>query len=542
MSTTPRPPAPDRTADRDDAQNAAQIAAHIAAQHAAASAEIRMLPDDTHNRTLISHVAPRDWVNPTPDGRYNMVVIGAGTAGLVTAVGAAGLGAKVALIEKNMMGGDCLNVGCVPSKALISAAKRAAEVRDAADFGVDVPEGVRVNFPRVMERMRELRARIAPNDSAARFRDLGVDIYLGGGRFTSANTVEVAGQTLEFAKACIATGGRAAAPPIPGLAEVEHLTNENLFELTELPERLAVIGSGPIGCEMAQSFARFGSQVTLIEMGPHILMREDEDAAAIVQRAFQKDGVQLLMGAKTTAVREEQGEKLIDYELDGTTHTLRCDAILVGVGRAPNVNGLGLDAAGVRFDTNTGVVVDDNLRTSNPSVFAAGDVASQYKFTHTADFLARIVIQNALFPGPKGKASALTVPWATFTDPEVAHVGMYVADAEQAGLEVDTYTQDFADVDRAILDGEDDGFVKIHVKRGSDKILGATIVARHAGEMISEISVAMKAGMGLGGLASVIHPYPTQADAIRRAGDAYNRTRLTPLVATLMEKWLRFTR
>lgn len=501
-----------------------------------------ILPDDDANRALVAHVAPRDWTNPVPEGRYNMVVVGGGTAGLVTAAGAAGLGAKVALVERHLLGGDCLNVGCVPSKGLLAAAKRAADVRDAGAFGVHVPDGVRVDFPAVMQRMRELRARIAPNDSAARFRELGVDVYLGAGRFTGANTLEVGGQTLEFAKACVATGARASAPPIPGLDTVDALTNETLFELTELPPRLAVLGAGPIGCEMAQAFARFGSRVSLVEMGPHVLMREDEDAAAIVQRALECDGVELLTGAKTTRVSKDGAETVIEYERDGATHTLRCDALLVGVGRAPNVQGLGLEQAGVRFDERSGVVVDDNLRTSNPNVFAAGDVASQYKFTHTADFLARIVIQNALFPGPKGKASALTVPWVTFTDPEVAHVGMYAADAAEAGLEVDTYTQHFADVDRAILDGEDEGFVKLHVKRGSDTILGATIVARHAGEMISEVSVAMKAGMGLGGLAGVIHPYPTQADAIRRAGDAYNRTRLTPLVAKLMGKWLSWTR
>jgi pyruvate/2-oxoglutarate dehydrogenase complex dihydrolipoamide dehydrogenase (E3) component len=505
----------------------------------------RMLPDDEHNRTLVSHVHPADWTNPTPDGRYNLVVVGGGTAGLVSAVGAAGLGAKVALVERHFMGGDCLNVGCVPSKGLISAARRLAEVRDAGAFGVRVPDGVEVDFGAVMERMRRLRAQISPNDSAQRFRDLGVDIYLGGGRFVGRDTLEVGGQTLRFKKAVIATGGRAWSPPIPGLEDVGYLTNETLFSLTERPKRLAIIGAGPIGCEMAQAFARFGSEVSLIEMGEHILMREDPDAAAIVQRGFERDGIRLFLGAKTVRVDADGGAKRVHLELagegTGETREVLVDEILVGVGRAPNVQGLGLEAAGVAFDERAGVTVDDNLRTSNPAIFAAGDICSRFKFTHTADFQARIVIRNALFGG-RAKASALTIPWCTYTDPEIAHVGLYEKDAAQQGIEMDTYVQPLADVDRAILDGEDEGFVKVHTAKGSDRILGATIVARHAGEMISELSVAMVGKLGLGTVANTIHPYPTQAEAIRRVGDQYNRTRLTPLVARLMNKWLSWTR
>ncbi len=500
-----------------------------------------MLPDDEHNRTLVGHVHPADWKNPTPDGRYNMVVIGGGTAGLVSAVGAAGLGAKVALIEKHFMGGDCLNVGCVPSKGLISAARRAAEVRDAGEYGIHVPDGVQVDFGKVMERMRKLRARIAPNDSAQRFSDLGVDIFLGGGRFTGPDRVEVAGQTLMFKKAVIATGGRAAAPPIPGLEQTGYLTNETLFSLTELPRRLAIIGSGPIGSEMAQSFARFGSEVTIIELGDHILMREDPDAAAVVQKAFEQDGIQLLLSTKTLNVEQDGDEKVLHLQQGGETKTLRVDEILVGVGRAPNVHGLGLDVAGVAFDERKGVQVDDNLRTTNPKIFAAGDICSRFQFTHTADFMARIVIRNALFGG-KSKASALTIPWCTYTDPEIAHVGLYEKDAAEQGIDVDVFEQPLEDVDRAILDGEDEGFVKIITAKGKDQILGATIVARHAGEMISELSVAMVGKVGLGTVANTIHPYPTQAEAIRRVGDQYNRTRLTPLVASLMGKWLSWTR
>jgi len=500
-----------------------------------------VLPDDVHNRSLVQAVHPPDWTNPTPSGRYNLVVIGAGTAGLVSAAGAAGLGAKVALIERNLMGGDCLNVGCVPSKGLISAARRVAEIRDAAQFGIHVPEGVAVDFGAIMERMRRLRAAIAPNDSVQRFTDLGVDVYLGHGRFTGRDTVEVGGQTLQFKKAVIATGGRAAAPPIPGLAETNHLTNETLFELTELPPRLAVIGSGPIGCEMAQSFARFGSEVTLVELAPHVLMREDEDAASIVQRSLERDGVRLVLGAKTNRIEQRGAETVLHTEVGGVATELIADRLLVAVGRVPNVHGLGLEAGGVCFDECTGVTVDDTLRTSNPVIFAAGDISSQFKFTHTADFLARIVIRNALFAG-RARASALVVPWCTYTDPEIAHVGLSAGEAGARGMEIDTYRQDLAEVDRALLDGEAEGFVKVHVVKGTDKLVGATIVARHAGEMISELSLAMRGKLGLGTVADTIHPYPTQAEAIRRVGDQYNRTRLTPLVAKLMEKWLAFTR
>ncbi len=500
-----------------------------------------MQPEDAYNKALVDAVHPTDWTNPTPNGRYNLVVIGGGTAGLVSAAGAAGLGAKVALIERHLMGGDCLNVGCVPSKGLISAARRVADLRDAGEFGISVPGGVQVDFGAIMERMRKLRADIAPNDSVQRFTDLGIDVYLGHGHFTGRDTIEVGGQTLQFKKAVIATGGRAAALPIPGLDETAHLTNENLFELTELPPRLTVIGSGPIGCEMAQSFARFGSEVTLIEMGPHVLMREDAQAAAIVQRSLERDGVRLVMSAKTQRIEERDGERVVHVEVDGETLEVISDQLLVAVGRAPNVNGLGLELAGVAYDERMGVTVDDGLHTSNPAVFAAGDICSQYKFTHTADFLARIVIRNALFGG-RAKVSSLIVPWCTYTDPEIAHVGLYESDAEAQGLAVDTYEQDLAEVDRAMLDGEAEGFIKVIVAAGSDRIVGATIVARHAGEMISELSVAMRGKVGLGTVADTIHPYPTQAEAIRRVGDQYNRTRLTPLVAKLMKKWLSFTR
>lgn len=502
---------------------------------------VTMLPDDQYNRTLVDNVHPADWVNPEPAERYNMVVIGAGTAGLVTAVGAAGLGARVALIERHLMGGDCLNVGCVPSKALIRAARVVAQVRDAGEFGIDVPAGTKTDFGAVMKRMRRLRAGISPVDSAARFRDLGVDVFLGSGVFTGRDTVQVGDEVLRFRRACIATGARATPLPIPGLTETGYLDNESVFSLTEMPRRLAVIGAGPIGCELAQSFARFGAEVTMFEVGDNILGREDQDAARIVQESMQRDGVTFCLGAAIQRVEAAGSAKRITAEIDGDVREFEIDEILVGVGRTPNVDGLGLEAAGVRYDPRTGVEVDDRLRTSNRGIYAAGDVASKFKFTHAADFLARTVIRNALFFG-RSRASDLTIPWCTYTDPEIAHVGLYEHEAREKGIEIDTFEQKLDEVDRAILDGEDAGFIKVHVKKGSDKILGATIVAAHAGDLISEATLAMTQGVGLGTLASVIHPYPTQAEALRKVGDAYNRTRLKPGVKRIFETFLAFTR
>ena len=345
-------------------------------------------PWDEHNQKLASAVHPPEWVNPEPDERYNLVVIGAGTAGLVTAAGAAGLGAKVALVERELMGGDCLNVGCVPSKALIRAARAAADVRDAGTFGVYVPEGVHVDFGAVMERMRRLRASISHADSAERFRSLGVDVFLGEGRFVDGSTVEVGGRHLRFRKAVIATGARAIVLPIPGLAEARPLTNETVFSLTELPRRLAVIGAGPIGCELAQVFTRFGSEVRLIEVMERILGREDPDAAKIVADALVRDGVDLACSRNVKRVEVRGSEKVLTVECEGETSEVVVDEILIGVGRAPNVECLNLEAVGVAFDPQ-GIVVDDRLRTTNPQIFSAGDVSSTYKFTHAADFLAR---------------------------------------------------------------------------------------------------------------------------------------------------------
>ena len=430
-------------------------------------------------------------------------------------------------------------MGCVPSKMIIRSARVVAELRAAQRFGVR-PSGVEVDFPAVMERTRRIRAGISHHDSAERFRALGVDVFLGEARFLSPDRVEVGASVLRFNKAVIATGARPVAPPIEGLAAVGYLTNETVFSLTERPRRLAVIGAGPIGCELAQAFALLGSEVTLIEKDSQLLIREDRDAAEMLASALARDGVQIKLGTSVRRVVVAGDSKVLHLESDTETESLPVDQILVGVGRAPNIEDLNLESAGVAYK-RTGVVVNDYLQTTNSKIYAAGDVCLSHRFTHTADATARIVIQNSLFLGRK-KLSRLTIPWCTYTTPEVAHVGMHEHDVSANGIELDTYLIPMKRVDRAITDGSDDGFVKIHVRKGSDQILGATIVAEHAGEMISEVTLAMVHGVGLGKISSVIHPYPTHAEGIKKVADAYNRTRLTPLVKKLTARWLAWTR
>jgi pyruvate/2-oxoglutarate dehydrogenase complex dihydrolipoamide dehydrogenase (E3) component len=479
---------------------------------------------------LLDLVRPANWVNPRPKRRYNLVVIGAGAGGLVSAAVAAGLGAQVALVESNLLGGDCLNVGCVPSKALLQAARVAASARRGAEFGVNVKE-VDVDFSAVMERMRRLRADIARSDSAQRFTALGVDVFLGRGEFTGRNALRVEGETLTFARAILATGSRPHIPAIPGLSAAPYLTNESIFDLTRLPKRLGVLGAGPVGMELAQAFQRFGSQVTVIDRGT-VLRGADPDAARVVVRSLQRDGVVFEHCDEVRAVRgtgvvlrERGGERGLDF-----------DALLVATGRKPTVHGLGLDVAGIAFDEEAGIKVNGRLRTTNPAIYAIGDVASRRRFTHLSDFMARMAVRNALFFGRR-RASTLLVPSVTYTDPEIAHVG-----ADGGGEEVSTVTRELKDVDRAILGGDTEGFVKIHVRKGSDTILGATIVSSHAGDLIGEISVAMQAGMGLSKLAEVMHPYPTTADAIRQCGDLYNRTRLTPALQAVFRRLMTWRR
>jgi pyruvate/2-oxoglutarate dehydrogenase complex dihydrolipoamide dehydrogenase (E3) component len=492
-------------------------------------------PVGPHDERLVGAVHPPDWVNPPPKPRYHLVVVGAGTAGLVSAAAAAGMGARVALVERHLMGGDCLNVGCVPSKAILAAARRWADARETAEryHGPAVSGGG--DFAAVMDRMRRLRADIAPIDGAARFRDLGVDVFLGEGRFTGPDSVQVGEATLRFRRGVIATGARAAAPPIPGLAEGGYFTNETIWNLTELPAHLLVIGAGPIGCEMAQAFARFGSAVTVVDMSPRILPRDDADAAGIVHAAMTHDGVTFALGVAVKEVRRDGATVHVTVERDGTRTTLTGTHLLVAAGRAPNVEGLGLEAAGVRF-SKQGVETDDRLRTSNPKIFAVGDVAGRHQFTHAADFHARTVLANALFFG-RSRVSKLVIPWATYTSPEVAHVGETAEQLTKEKIPFETITVPMHDNDRAILEGETAGFLKVHLEGKTDRILGATIVAPHAGDLIGEMTLAITNGLGLGAFAKTIHPYPTTAEAFRKAGDQWNRRKLTALTRRLLRGW-----
>lgn len=500
---------------------------------------VTIAPMDEYNQQLIANVHPPDWANPQPADCYDLVVIGAGTAGLVTAKGAAGLdiGLKVAMIEKNLMGGDCLNVGCVPSKCLIRSSRVVADMKEGLPYGVQPPENIQVDFPAVMARMRQVRTRISPVDSAVAAKKAGVDVFFGEASFASENTVSVGGQILKFKKAVIASGARAVRPKIEGIEEVGYLTNENVFSLTELPKRLAVIGGGPIGCELAQAFHRLGSEVILFHRGSHILNKEDADAAEIVQQAFIKEGIRLVLNCQLQGVKQSPEGKEISFVGDGGQESIVVDQILAGAGRQPNVESLNLEAVGVEYDPRRGVKVNDNLQTTNSKIFGAGDICMNWKFTHAADAAARIVIKNTLFSPfgmGKSKLSDLVMPWVTFTDPEIAHVGMYEEEAQAKGIDCNTIKIDFDDVDRALADGETEGFLKILHKKGSDEILGATIVARHGGEMISEITTAIIGGMGLSKMSGVIHPYPTQASAIKQAADMYRRTLLTERTKKLL--------
>jgi pyruvate/2-oxoglutarate dehydrogenase complex dihydrolipoamide dehydrogenase (E3) component len=501
------------------------------------------IPDDAHDRALLENVRPPGWRNPEPAGRYNLVVVGAGTAGLVTAAASAALGARIALVERHRMGGDCLNTGCVPSKTVIRAARVVGELRDAAALGVKVPAGVTIDFGAVMERVRRIRAEISQHDSVWRYRqEYGVDVFLGEARFTGRDALAVDGRTLRFAKAVVASGARPAHPSIPGLDDAGFLTSETVFDLTERPGHLAVVGGGPIGCELAQAFRRLGAEVTLLTDGAQLMPREDPDAAEVIRQSLVRDGVRVVLGAVVASVAREGAGRVLRYRAGGGEDAVVADQILVGAGRLPNVEGLGLEAAGVRY-TREGIVVDDYLRTSNPRVYAAGDVCLGWKFTHAADAAARIVVRNALFrPSGRRRWSALVMPWCTYTDPEVAHVGWNEREARERGVAVDTLVRHMKDTDRARIDGETEGFVKVYVRKGTDRIVGATIVARHAGEMISELTLAMGAGIGASRLSGVIHPYPTKSEAIRQVGDRYQRSRLTPLAQTALRTWLRWTR
>jgi pyruvate/2-oxoglutarate dehydrogenase complex dihydrolipoamide dehydrogenase (E3) component len=495
---------------------------------------------DGADTARLAHVRPPGWVNPTPAPVYDLLVIGGGTAGLVCAMGAAGLGARVALVERHLLGGDCLNTGCVPSKALIRSAKVVGEFRRGPALGVTAGE-VRIDFGQVMERVRARRAAVAAHDAAERLRGAGVDVFFGDAVFVDRRSVAVGDRRLRFRRAVIATGSRAAIPPIAGLETVPFLTNESVFELRVQPQRLLVIGAGPIGCEVGQAFARLGSSVTLIDQSERLLPRDDPDAAAVVARHLRRDGVRLELGVRVERAASEAGGVRLTLsggpEGAAPARALHGDALLVAAGRVPNVDGLNLDAAGVRAGRR-GVEVNDRLQTSNPRVYASGDVCSDFKFTHAADALSRVVLQNALFFGRRS-ARALVIPWVTYTDPEVAHVGVIAGHASSSGR-LETITVPLSEVDRAIVDDATDGFVRVHHDRG--RLSGCTIVAPHAGEMIGEAVYVLTHGGSLTALSGTVHPYPTASEALRKAGDVYRRQALTPRVRRWLTRYFTWTR
>lgn len=472
-------------------------------------------------------VFPHDYTNPMPDGNYNLVVIGAGPAGLITAIGAAGLGAKVALVERKAMGGDCLNVGCVPSKAILAAAKRYAGQDDG--------------FSLAMSWLREVRAGIAHHDSVERYNEQGVDVYLGEAQLTEDSTVQVKGEQgdrlLLGTRIVITTGSRAAMPPIPGLADVQPLTNENIFDLTEQPSSLAIIGAGAIGCELSQAFARLGTKVTLLEVAPRILAGEEPEASEILLTSMQALGVEVHTGVMIENLALVDGLKVIQLK-NGSS--IEAAEILVAAGRAPNIENLNLDAAGVKY-SRAGIEVDHRLRTSNKKVLAAGDICSRQKLTHYADAQARIAIANALFL-PTGSRAGIEVPRCTYTTPEVAHLGLTKAQALEQGIETVNWLVNWADMDRAKAEGDTEGFVEVLIAPGKDQIIGATIVGPNAGDLIAPLAIMQANKLGISAAGKALLPYPTRGEYLRRLADQYNRTRLTPLVASLMKRWLSWRR
>jgi pyruvate/2-oxoglutarate dehydrogenase complex dihydrolipoamide dehydrogenase (E3) component len=468
------------------------------------------------------------------EGIYNVVVIGAGTAGLVTAAGTAGLGGRVALIERNLMGGDCLNFGCVPSKALISSARLIQQIRESEKWGLGRQEPQFV-FEKVFERMRARRAKIAPNDSQERFESLGVDVFRGEARFVSTHEIEVNGQKLRTKNFVIATGSRAVIPKIEGIDTIPYFTNETIFDdLKTMPESLIVLGGGPIGCELAQAFRRLGVQVTIIQRRDQLLPREDRDVAEFLERRLINEGVRIIKNADArSAATSDAGKVALEF-LDRqpsrlAERTFFADALLVAIGRTPNVRSLGLKSVGVDVDEKD-VRVNEYLQTSQRHIYAAGDVIGPFLFTHMADAQARVVVRNILMPFQflRQKIDYSVVPWCTYADPEIAHVGLGEKQAKQKNVDYDLFVVPLEDVDRAVVESEDSGFAKILTAKGSDKILGATIIAPHAGDLLHEFVLAMKAGIGLGTIASTVHAYPTFAELARKAGDKYNKTRLTP--------------
>ena len=488
---------------------------------------------------FLENVRPPDWPVPDPPDCYAYIVIGGGPAGLLAAQLAAAMGARTALIERHWLGGESLNYGSVPTKVLHRAARLYADMQSAARYGVKPPADVDADADPllVLARAKRVRTRLSRVRSAARLKQLGVDIWFGNARFSGSDTIDVDGRTLRFRKALIATGSTPNPVTIPGLAEAGYIQASTIFNVDKKAESLLVIGGGPDGCEAAQSIARTGVKTVIAMREPLFLPGEERDAAQMISDALANDGVEIHLNTEATRVWIEGGKKVVELVNDGEKRTVEVDRIFVGLGRMPATEGLELERAGIRHDEERGVHVDDFLRTSNRRVFAAGDVCLRPRFTSVAYASARIATANALTL-PYRRFSRLTIPWCTYTDPEIAHVGSYVREARERGVPIKTLTVQMHDVDRAVVDGEETGFVKIHVREGSGRILGATIVARHAGEMINEISLAIVAKMKIDELSRVLRAYPTQAEAIRMAADSFLFSRVPWWLRWLTRAWV----
>lgn len=486
-------------------------------------------------RTIKSRKYLKKYKKPS-QFEYNMVVIGAGSAGLVSAYIASAIKAKVALIEKHKMGGDCLNTGCVPSKALIRSAKILSYFKRANEFGFEnLP--VKFEFSKIMERVQKVIKEVEPHDSIERYTGLGVECIQGSATIISPYEVQVSGRVLTTKNIVIATGASPLIPPIPGLADVSYLTSDNIWNLRELPKRLIVLGGGPIGCELAQSFARFGSEVSLVEMAPRIMIREDEDVSNLVTETFKKEGLSVLANHK--ALRIEKAEKILVCEHQGKEIKIPFDQILIALGRKANIKGFGLENLGIEISNRGTIVADEYLRTTNyPNIFVCGDVTGPYQFTHTAAHQAWFVAVNALFsPFKKFKVDYRVIPWCTFTDPEVARVGLNEQEAKEKGIPHQVTRYGIDDLDRAIAEGEAHGFVKILTPPGSDKILGVTIVGDHAGDIIAEYVAAIKHGFGLNKILGTIHIYPTLAEANKYAAGVWKKANAPQSALKLLGKY-----
>jgi len=472
----------------------------------------------------------------------NVIVIGAGSAGLVAALIAATVKAKVTLVERHKMGGDCLNTGCVPSKALIRSARIADYARRATEFGLE-PMAVQVNFRRVMERVQAVVKTIEPHDSVARFTSLGVDCLQGDARILSPWEVEVDGRVLSARNIIIASGARPQVPDIPGLAALDYLTSDTVWELRDSPAHLLVIGAGPIGCELAQAFARLGTRVTLVTHAARVLPREDPEVSALLLQTLQAQGMTVHTGYEPMAFRRDGAAQCASFRTPAGERELVFDRVLLAVGRHANVEGLGLDALGIPLTAGGTVVVDEYLRTRVPTIFACGDVAGPYLFTHMASHQAWYATVNALFGRFRQfKVDYSIVPWATFTDPEVARVGLNEQEALARGIAVDVTRYGIDDLDRAIADGEAHGFVKVLTAPGSDRILGATIVGYHAAELLAEFVLAMKHGLGLGKILATIHVYPTLGESNRFLASEWRKARKPERLLGWVERYHRWCR